>query len=130
MKLNRHPEDVLTEREREILAGRRRGDTTSALAARFGIGRSRIGQILQTIDRKLATLQRAKAAAVISHDPLDTPIELLPLSTRAVNGLLQYGKRTVRDLIRCSPQEILQMKNVGPACLRQIEALVRLSRIP
>ncbi len=105
-------------------------ESYSELAARFGVSRARIAQIITTAEKGLATLERAARIAARSNDPLDTPIDLLPLSTRSINALSRYGKRTLSDLARSWPDEILGMKNLGVASLREIQAILRKLGIP
>ena len=73
-------------------------------------------------------IDAAKSRAARSDDPLDTPIELLPLSTRSINALRNYGVATLRDLGRCTRDDILRMKNLGVASVREIQESVRRKR--
>jgi DNA-binding CsgD family transcriptional regulator len=116
---------TLTPREREILRAREDGATHASIARRFGLTISRVGQILQSAKRRLDILERARKLAAATNDPLDVPIELLPLSTRAVHGLRAYGKTTLRHVAATSVEELLQMKNLGPTSVREIIAVVR-----
>ncbi len=119
---------AFTAREREILRARGRGESYAEIARRLGLTRARAEQIARAAEGRLAIVERAREIARQSNDPFDAPIEILPLSTRSVNALRAHGKRTLRDLSLCTPQEILQMKNLGAESLREIQAVVRRSR--
>ena len=51
------------------------------------------------------------------------PVEILDkISVRLYNVLINYGPRTIRDLIECTPAELLCLKNMGKQSLRELEA--------
>ena len=51
------------------------------------------------------------------------PLEILDkISVRLYNVLINYGPRTIRDLIECTPAELLCLKNMGKQSLRELEA--------
>ena len=116
---------TFTERERQILRARELGESYRKIAARLGITPARVAQISDDAAHRLAEIERGKKLAGRTPDPLDTPIVLLPLSTRAISALRRHGKETLRDVLRCQPDELMKMKNLGLTSVREIEAVVR-----
>lgn len=113
-----------TDRQLEILRARASGETIASIARRLGISRGRVQQIEQGTTNRIEQIAQATRAAEAAGDILDTPIEVLSLSTRSVNALRRAGKRTIRDLLSLSPRDILAMKNIGRACLDEIEEII------
>jgi DNA-directed RNA polymerase alpha subunit len=111
-------------REREILRAHADGESYASIAARLGMTPGRIAQMAKNTRDRMAILDRARTSFA-SGDPLDTPVELLPLPTRAIHVLLTYGKRTLRDVSACSVTELLRMKNLGAVSVREIQDVVR-----
>jgi carbon monoxide dehydrogenase subunit G len=62
----------------------------------------------------------APAAAAAGGPDLAAPIEDLNLPVRAYNGLRRAGVATVGDLAAKTPQELLDIDNIGPASVEEI----------
>ena len=116
---------TFTLREREILRAREQGQSYRTIGARLGVTPARVAQIAENVAKRLAEIARAEALASRTTDPLDTPVLLLPLSTRAINALRRHGKQTLRDLAFCQPDELIRMKNLGATSVHEIQAVVR-----
>jgi carbon monoxide dehydrogenase subunit G len=67
-----------------------------------------------------AAQTEAPAAAAVGGPDLDAPIEDLNLPVRAYNGLRRAGVATVGDLAAKTPQELLDIDNIGPASVEEI----------
>lgn len=53
------------------------------------------------------------------------PVDKLPLSARTVNTLIGYGGiRTVGELIKKTPEDILGIRNIGQRSLNEIKATI------
>jgi hypothetical protein len=52
----------------------------------------------------------------------EMPIEVLHLPTRAYNGLINSGIKTVEDLTSCTTDELLKIKGIGCKSLKKIES--------
>lgn len=61
------------------------------------------------------------------HAEITSPsIDVLHLSTRAANGLAEWGISTIAQLEKTSERELLRIPNFGRKCLRDVQdALVR-----
>ncbi len=51
---------------------------------------------------------------------LDRPLSALELSTRTINNLEEHGARTVRELLRKRPEELLSQPNFGACTLAEV----------
>jgi carbon monoxide dehydrogenase subunit G len=70
-----------------------------------------------------ATPAAATAAAGTRPDPsaaMALPIEELNLPLRAYNSLRKEGVATVADLVARTPQQLLEIENIGPASVEEI----------
>lgn len=54
-------------------------------------------------------------------EKLDEPIENLDLGVRASNCLASEGIRYVRDLVKCTESDLLQIRNFGKTSLKEIK---------
>ena len=114
----------LTAREREVLDCLDRGEGLAAIHRRLNLSRARVAQIASKIDQKLAAIEAAERNAAAGVG-LQTPLDLLPLSTRTRNGLQRAGCRTLDDAAQLSDQEVLEIKNLGLTSLRELRAVER-----
>ena len=55
----------------------------------------------------------------ISAEVLSRDADTLNLTTRAQTGLLHAGIRSIGDLVRCQPYELLKVKGIGETVLRE-----------
>jgi carbon monoxide dehydrogenase subunit G len=62
----------------------------------------------------------AKAAKPVGGDQLGVPIEELSLPLRAYNSLRRDGVHTVGDLVAKTPEQLLDIDNIGPASVEEI----------
>jgi DNA-directed RNA polymerase alpha subunit len=65
--------------------------------------------------RKLLTFEEADA------DLLNSPIESLSLSVRAVNAFWKLNIHTIGGVAKYSVNQLVAMKNVGPTTVKEIE---------
>jgi len=65
-------------------------------------------------------------AASVAEAQLDSPLELLGLSNRAVNALERVSVATVRDLLRLPIPQISHMRGVGNKTRRELLELLKL----
>jgi DNA-directed RNA polymerase alpha subunit len=68
--------------------------------------------------------RRAKFADEVDDDVEPVHITSLSLSTRARNSLLAGGVKTVVDLMRMTPGELLQMPGLGELTLQEVQAKI------
>jgi carbon monoxide dehydrogenase subunit G len=61
-----------------------------------------------------------KAAPAAAGNQLALPIEELNLPLRAYNSLRREGVHTVGDLVARTPQQLLDIENIGPASVEEI----------
>src|SRR6185437_3332722 len=62
----------------------------------------------------------AEAATPAGGDQLGVPIEELSLPLRAYNSLRREGVHTVGDLVARTPEQLLDIDNIGPASVEEI----------
>lgn len=62
----------------------------------------------------------AEAATPADGDQLGIPIEELSLPLRAYNSLRREGVHTVGDLVARTPEQLLDIDNIGPASVEEI----------
>ena len=68
---------------------------------------------------RVPTGHYAATTGAISAEVLDRDTDSLDLTTRARTGLLHAGIRTIGDLVRSQPYELLKVKGVGETVLRE-----------
>jgi len=61
----------------------------------------------------------AVTTGAISAEVLSRDADTLDLTTRAQTGLLHAGIRTIGDLVRRQPYELLKVKGIGETVLRE-----------
>lgn len=117
-----------TERNKKMLTLFEGGHSISELMFLFHISRERVRQIIsrgkeEKVAGERVRLQREKLEKM-SHDHLlDTsPLEVLEVSIRTANCLRHSGIRTIRQLLRCNPEDLLNIKNFGKESLKDLEA--------
>ena len=64
------------------------------------------------------------AIEYLQRTPLDTPLEEIGMPLKAYHMLARRGVRTLRELVALTEAELLQFRNIGPACLKQIKECV------
>jgi hypothetical protein len=81
------------------------------------------------LEQKLTEPNNAESTLAIKQDTsdvveasLDVPIERLNLSLRAFNSLKKAGINTVRELERCSDEDLLELKSFGQTSLSEVRS--------
>lgn len=64
----------------------------------------------------------AKILKLPTPERLTTPLQMLSLKVRTVNGLEESGILTVGDLLRQEPESLLEIRNFGVKTYLEIEA--------
>ena len=68
--------------------------------------------------------EETKIEAIAKRTPLDTSLDEIGLPKKARQMLQRRKLHTLGDVVSLSEREVLQIRNVGPACLRQIKQCV------
>lgn len=111
----------LTPREAEVVAFRRDGASIGLIAATLGISTSRARQLIHAATRKIEQERAASSFA----DPLDCPIELLPIPVNRQRPLLAAGHAKLRDIAGLTDAELLHIPGVGRAAVNFLRSFCR-----
>jgi hypothetical protein len=99
-----------------------RGQLTAPLVRALAVGR-----VSEDDARRFAAAWLGNPAESTSLDEkLDWPLDRLELSVRATNCLESEGVTTVRQLVKLTEDEVMEIRNVGQGVLREIKAKLAL----
>lgn len=99
----------LTPRESEAIALRRGGATLAEIAAALDVSGRRAHQLVKAASNKIEQERAVSAFA----NPLDCPIEMLPIPANRRRPLLQAGYTLLRDLVRLTDEQLLHIPGIG-----------------
>ena len=95
---------------------------------------------LSLFNRKIIGVSKKisiKDQSSIKHQPVEnyTPIEILRLSERTLNGLINNGVKSIGQLLKYTPNQIQTFQGIGSKALREIESALfkknlKLSKVP
>lgn len=113
--------EPLTVREEEAIALKLRGATFATIGAKLGVSSSRAAQLIKAVQVKI---ERQRALTAL-RNPLDCPIDLLPMPAHRRRALMRTGCTTLRELSRLTNAQLFRVPGVGSLTLRQIRAYCR-----
>ena len=101
------------------------GLSLSGIAARDGLSPSRVSRMLYEVDTQLEAARRTGPAT----KPVapESPIEDLPLSSRARNAIHRLGCGTVKDVLE---MDLSAVRGIGRKTRREVCAALRVSGLP
>lgn len=110
------------ERNISMLADRLNGLTLTQLESKYGISRERIRMLLQGAGARLYRLSLVKETTVdeqvVPADPLQA--FMADITARSRNCILNAGIKTIEDLARRTPEDLMLMRNFGRVSLLDI----------
>lgn len=79
--------------------------------------------LLHQLKTEVTFSETLRKASEETGDFESLPVDKLPLSARTVNSLIGYGGiRTVGELLKKTPEDILGIRNIGQRSLDEIKA--------
>lgn len=91
------------------------------IAATLGVSTDRARQLVHAATRKIEQERAANSFA----DPLDCPIELLPIPVNRQRPLLAAGYAKLRDIAGLTDGELLHVPGVGRAVVNFLRSFCR-----
>ncbi len=79
---------------------------------------------VEDVVSEMVEAKKEEAAATELEQKLNMDIEDLNLSVRAYNCLKKRGINTVRELVKLTPEELMEMKNFGKKSLEEVKKVL------
>jgi hypothetical protein len=101
------------------------GLSLSAIGVRAGLSPSRVSRVLHEVDAQLDAADRTLTETKLVV--LESPIEDLPLSSRARNAIHRLGCDTVKDVLQL---DLSAVRGIGRKTRGEVCAALRISGLP